>query len=175
MCRKLFLLTSFLLVLALVGTNVALGSVVDIRIATGDDDVEERLDRNGDLDMGSSDLELAFEDEGQGDPQRVSMRFVNVGIPQGAQITSAYLEFEVDETRGGTDPVNVIIDGELTPDAAPFVDEPFDVSNRPSWSTTVTKWSVPPLASESTRKTMGRPASISPVRTSQSSCPVLMV
>ena len=145
MFRKLFLLTSFVLLLGLVGTNVALGSVVDIRIATGDDDVEERLreDRNGDLDMGSSDLELAYEDEGPGDPQRVSLRFVNVGIPQGANITSAYIEFVVDETKGGTDPVNVIIDGELTPDAEPFVDEPFNVSNRPSWSTTVTKWSVP--------------------------------
>ena len=146
MFKRLIFLTSFILVLALVGANVALGSVVDIRIATGDDDVEERLqeDRNGDLDMGSSDLEFPYEDfDPLGDPQRVSMRFVNVGIPQGAQITSAYLEFEVDNLKGGTAPVNVIIDGELTPDAAPFVDVSFNVSNRPSWTTEVVKWSVP--------------------------------
>ncbi|MHC4510991.1 MAG: proprotein convertase P-domain-containing protein [Planctomycetota bacterium] len=115
---------------------------VSIRIATGNDDVEERPTRGGDLDMGSSDLELAYEDEGQGDPQRVGLRFVNVGVPAGADILQSYLEFEVDNLKGGTDPVNVIIDAQLTPDAEPFVDEPFNVSNR-TFTTTVVPWSVP--------------------------------
>jgi len=119
--------------------------IADIRIANGNDDIEERLreDRNGDLDMGSSDLEFPYEDFPAGDPQRVSMRFVDVGIPKGAEIISSYLEFEVDNLKGGESPVNVIIDGELTPDAEPFVDTAFNVSNRPSWTTEVVKWSVP--------------------------------
>ncbi|MCH7556865.1 MAG: hypothetical protein IIB56_05340 [Planctomycetes bacterium] len=118
--------------------------VLDIRIATGNDDVEERLreDRNGDLDMGSSDLEFPNEDFPHDDGQRVGMRFVNVGIPQGTEIASSYIEFEVDNLKGGTEPVNVIIDGQLTPDAEPFVDEPFNVSNR-TFTTAIVPWSVP--------------------------------
>jgi hypothetical protein len=119
--------------------------VVNNRIATGGDDVEERLraDRVGALDIDSSDLEFPYEDFPADDLQRVGMRFVDVRIPQGAQILNAYIEFEVDETKGGTSPVNVIINGELTPDAAPFVQSPFNITLRPSWATAVVKWSVP--------------------------------
>jgi len=123
-------------------SNVA----VDIRIATGDDDVEERLreDRNGDLDTGSSDLEFPYEDFPIDDLQRVGMRFVDVGVPQGAQIVSSYIEFEVDEIKDDANSVvNVIIDGQLTPDAEPFVDEFMNVSQRPAWTSTVVPWSVP--------------------------------
>ena len=45
--------------------------------------------------------------------------------------------------RSGTSPVNVVIDGELTPDAAPFVNTPLNISLRPSWTIAVVKWSVP--------------------------------
>ena len=40
MCKKLFLLTSFLSVLALVSTNVTFADVIEIPIADGNDDVE---------------------------------------------------------------------------------------------------------------------------------------
>ena len=123
--------------------TTGLGNVVaSVRIADGDDDVEERLDRDGDLDITSTDLELAYEDEGQGDPQRIGLRFVNVAVPAGAELIESYLEFEVDNLKGGTEPVNVIIDAQLSPDAEPFVDEPYNVSNR-TFTETVVPWSVP--------------------------------
>jgi len=131
------------------GDYTVLGPVpvveIDIRIANSNDDVEERLreDRNGELDMSSSDLEFPYEDFPADDLQRVGLRFVNVPIPKGTRIAGAYIEFTVDGDKGGTSPVNVIIDGQLTPDAEPFVDTPFNVSNRPSWTTEVVKWSVP--------------------------------
>ncbi|MHC4485296.1 MAG: LamG domain-containing protein, partial [Planctomycetota bacterium] len=121
------------------------GIVVHQRIATGDDDVEERLrpDRVGAIDMTSSDLEFPYEDFPADDQQRVGMRFVDVRLPKGAQVLNAYIEFEVDETKGGTSPVNVVIDGELTPDAALFANTPLNISLRPLWTTAVVKWSVP--------------------------------
>jgi hypothetical protein len=123
--------------------TTGLGNVIaSIRIADGDDDVEERLDRNGELDMGSSDLEFPYEDEGQGDLQRVAMRFLNVGISKGVEILESYLEFEVDETVGGTEPVSVIIDAQLSPDAEAFENVAYNVSER-SFTGTVVPWSVP--------------------------------
>ena len=126
-------------------TTETSNAMLDIRIATGNDDVEERLreDRNGDLDMGSSDLEFPYEDFPIDDAQRIGLRFVDVGIPQGSQIVSSYIEFEVDEIKDDSNSVNVIIDGQLTPDAEPFVDEFMNVSQRPAWTSTVVPWSVP--------------------------------
>ena len=124
--------------------TTSIGNIaINQRIATGMDDVEERHDRNGAMDTGSSDLEFPYEDTGQGDPQIVGMRFVNVGLPAGTDIIESYLEFEVDETRGGTEPVDVLIGGELTPDAAAFTNDASDISNRASWATAVIPWSVP--------------------------------
>jgi|GEM_PF-2124880 len=123
--------------------TTGLGNVIaSVRIADGDDDVEERLDRDGALDITSSDLEFPYEDEGQGDLQRVAMRFVNVGIPKGVEILGSYLEFEVDETKGGTEPVSVIIDAQLSPDAEAFENVAYNVSER-SFTETVVPWSVP--------------------------------
>ena len=123
--------------------TTGLGNVVaSVRIANGDDDLEERLDRDGALDIGSSDLEFPYEDEGQGDLQRVAMRFVNVGISKDVEILESYLEFEVDETKGGTEPVGVIIDAQLSPNAEAFENVAYNVSER-SFTETVVPWSVP--------------------------------
>lgn len=62
----------------------------------------------------SSDLELGFDDF-VGGLQIVGMRFKNVAIPQGATISSAYLEFETDETESGA--TSVVIFGENVDDA----------------------------------------------------------
>jgi len=115
---------------------------VNQRIADGMDDVEEQIATLGVLDITSSDLEFAYEYEGQADPQLLGMRFVDVGIPAATHIIESYIEFEVDETKGGTDPVNVLIGGELSPDAAPFVDEQYNVSNR-TLADAMVPWSVP--------------------------------
>ncbi|MHC4500270.1 MAG: proprotein convertase P-domain-containing protein, partial [Planctomycetota bacterium] len=127
-----------------VNDNVASGDIwsfataisnagAEVRIANGDDDVEEKLD-SGDLDVGSSDYEMPYEDwDPLADPQRVGMRFVNVGVPAGSQITESYIEFVVDASAPrdtGVESVSLIIDAQLTGDAEAFVDEPYNVSNR---------------------------------------------
>ncbi|MHC4189565.1 MAG: fibronectin type III domain-containing protein [Planctomycetota bacterium] len=123
--------------------TTASGNVaVDKRIASNDDDVEERLDRNNAIDMTSSDLELPYEDVGMGDPQVIGLRYTDVAIPKGAAITEAWVRFQVDETKGGTDPVNLIIEGELSANAAAFTSDAFTVTSR-ARTTAQVQWSVP--------------------------------
>jgi hypothetical protein len=96
----------------------------------------------GALDMGSTDLELAYEDPGQVDPQIIGVRFTGIPIPQGATITEAWVRFQVDELKGGTEAVNLIIEGELSLDATEFTSDAFNVSSRPT-TTAQVQWSVP--------------------------------
>ncbi len=147
MCRKLFFLTSFVLVLALAGTNVVFGAVIERRIATETDDVEEDLNPSklGEIDDGSSDLELAYEDDNMGDPQLVGLRYTDITIEPGSTIVDAWVRFQVDETKSGTLPVNLLIQGELSPNPGTFVGGgpgTFDISNRPRTVASV-QWSVP--------------------------------
>jgi len=145
MFRKLIFLLSLVSVLSLVSTNVALGGVVDIRIAAGNDDVEQHLN-DGRIDRGSSDLEIPYEDGGSPatDEQVIGLRFVSIPIPKGAVITSAYVEIEVDKVdkEGSQAPVNVIIQGELSPDAPGFSGNANDLTDRTSLTAAV-NWSIP--------------------------------
>lgn len=111
------------------------------RIVDDADDVEEAVNGGG-MDVGSSDLELAYEDAAQGDPQIIGLRFVGIPIPKGATITQAWVRFQVDETKGGTEPVSLIIEGDLSPNAAPFTSDALSVSSRSRTAAQV-KWSVP--------------------------------
>ncbi|HUV64361.1 MAG TPA: proprotein convertase P-domain-containing protein [Sedimentisphaerales bacterium] len=132
--------------------TTAIGNVVvDQRITDGADDVEERPNDAGNIDVTSSDLEFPYEEPDLAQPQIVAMRFVNVEIPAGADILQSSLEFEVDETKGGTDPVNVLVNAQLTPDAEPFMEEAYNVSTRPSWTTAVVPWSVPEWTAENVK------------------------
>jgi hypothetical protein len=111
------------------------------RIVDDLDDVEESV-ATGSMDVGSSDLELAYEGTGQSDPQFIGLRFTDIAIPQGVTITEAWVRFQVDETKGGTEPVNLIIEGELSPNASEFSSSPLSVSSRTA-TTAQVKWSVP--------------------------------
>ena len=71
-------------------------AVFDARVSTGNDDVEESA--SGNVLFTSSDLELVDDTGNQGANQKIGLRFQNVSIPNGSSITSAYLEFEVDES-----------------------------------------------------------------------------
>ena len=101
------------------------------RIAAGSDDAEEHLDDLGEMELDSSDLELAWEKWLQDDKQVVGLRFTDITIPKGAKIKKAWVQFEVDETKGGTYPVYLIIDGELSANAATFSKADRDISSRP--------------------------------------------
>jgi hypothetical protein len=134
MSKKFIFLTSFVLVLALAGSNVVFGGIViERQIIKSSDDNEEK-DPAGDAEgVDSTDLEFPYEDEGTPptDPMIVAMRFEDISIPKGSPILEAWIRFDVDETKNGTDPVSLIIEGELSPDAATFAGTDSEIANRP--------------------------------------------
>jgi len=134
MCKRLFILLTFVVVLGLVSTNVVFGDVLEVRVAAGEDDSEEKV-ASGSIDLTSSDLEIT-EEGGPDDNQLVGMRFNDIAIPQGAIITSAYVQFQVDETDvpGDNRPGTRFLRGEAVDNAATFTDAAFDISSRPTTS-----------------------------------------
>jgi len=142
MSQKLLFLTSFILVLGLVFANVTSAYVIDVRVAAGEDDSEEDV-ATGAIDITSSDLEITEE----GEPalnQLVGVRFINVDIPQGAIITNAYVQFQVDEVDvpGDNRPGTKFLRGEAVDNAAAFSTTPFDISSRPT-TTAEASWDWP--------------------------------
>ena len=112
-------------------------NTVEVRVNAGTDDAEERLADNS-MYLNSSDLELTFESGGGGLDQAVGMRFTGVGIPQGATILNAYVQFQVDEVTTG--PVALTIQGQNTDNAATFGAASADISSRPATAASVA-WS----------------------------------
>ncbi|MDH7447125.1 InlB B-repeat-containing protein [Aquimarina sp. 2201CG14-23] len=70
---------------------------IEVAIATGNDDVEER--QNGDLYTNSSDLELVYDAHSSGGYQVIGLRFRSLALPKNVTITSAYLQFTADESN----------------------------------------------------------------------------
>jgi len=129
------------------------GAVIDIQIANGNDDAEQHVD-NGSMDIGSSDLEIAYEDAGDPatDEQVIGLRFVDVPLENGAPVANAYVEVEVDKVdkEGSQAPVNLIIEGELAPDAAPFENVANNITDR-AVTTAQVKWSIPAWTEENAK------------------------
>ena len=146
MCKRLLMLTCFALAFALVSANVVSGHVLEIRIADDNDDAEQHLIDNPRMDLGSSDLEIPYEDGGAPptDLQAIGVRFA-VDIGQGTALTSAHLELQADKAdkEGTLEPVNVIIRGELSPDAAQFAGDVTNITDRPTTVASVA-WSIEP-------------------------------
>lgn len=146
MRKKLYL---FLFAL-LCTSGVLVGQrTISLSVAAPEDDLEEYIpgpgqtQTIGNLDAGSSDLELGSEDADNIDPQLVGIRFVNVDIPKGALILSARIIFTVDATGKNTDPSNIVI--KLVDDVAPAAfdaNTPFNISSRPVLNDSV-MWSIP--------------------------------
>jgi len=123
MCRKLFFLIIFALVLALASANTVVGgTVIERRTDIENDDGEDHIAYPGQADdgaegRGSSDLEMPWEgDVGSSSYQVIGIRFVDLPIPKGSKVINAYIQFtaEEDKITGGT--VNLIINGLLQPD-----------------------------------------------------------
>ncbi len=131
MCRNFaFLLVLGLGLVALTST-AALATNYDIRIAGGNDDVEEYTDDHH-MYLDSSDLEIPYEGSvGAGNEQVIGLRWI-VPVPKGAKILKAYVEIEADTTVGGTESANVIVQGQLSPNAAPFTAATANVTGRPT-------------------------------------------
>ncbi|MCH7920430.1 MAG: CHRD domain-containing protein [Planctomycetes bacterium] len=145
MLKRLLMLTALVLAFGLVGGTAVLGSTIEIGITDEDNDAEEDINPSklGEVDAGSSDLEMPYEDTGMGDPQFAGVRY-ELAIGKGVTITGAWILFQVDELKDGSLPVNLIIEGELNPNPAPFAGGgpgTFDISTRPTTVAQV-KWSV---------------------------------
>ena len=67
-------------------------------------------------------------DDGTNTGQTVGIRFTGIDIPEGAIITAAYIQFQVDEVD--TDATSLTIRGEDSGDAAAFTNASFNVSSR---------------------------------------------
>ncbi|MFP4418068.1 MAG: PQQ-binding-like beta-propeller repeat protein [Chitinispirillaceae bacterium] len=109
------------------------------------DAVEEDLS-NGRMDMGSSDLEIGREHTDRDDYQIVGLRFSPHNslwnIPKNAAISNAFIQFTVDETKGGTEPITVEIYGELG-SASGFSNSTNNLSDRTNLTSTVVEWTIP--------------------------------
>ena len=128
--------------------------VVEVRVSSGVDDVEE-IAATGEMYLQSSDLEL-IDDSSYKGVQTVGMRFNGVVVPAGSTITAAYLEFQADEAD--TRATSLAFRAQAGDDAAPFGSAAFDLSNRsvtaaavswsnvPAWNTVGQKHQTPDLS-----------------------------
>ncbi|MEZ5105132.1 MAG: DNRLRE domain-containing protein [Draconibacterium sp.] len=112
---------------------------IEVRISASSDDAEE-LETTGAMDLTSSDLEIVHDAlDASGTDQIVGIRFQNVEIPQGATITSAYIEFETDETDN-EDPCDLTIYGQADDNPSTFTSSAYNISNRTK-TTAFSNWS----------------------------------
>jgi hypothetical protein len=111
---------------------------IDVRIATGNDDVEEDANRWVYLD--STDLEIVHD----ASSQKIGLRFTGINIPQNATITNAYIRFKVDETS--SEIVNLKIQGEAASNALAFNSSTGNISARPATASFI-NWSPAPWTS----------------------------
>ncbi|MCH7558476.1 MAG: LamG domain-containing protein [Planctomycetes bacterium] len=139
-------LTSFVLVLALAGTNAAFGAfTVEVRVAATNDDAEEHISAGNMESMTSSDLELGHEGvAGATSLQSVGVRFTGVGIPKDVTIRKAWVQFTADDINNERHipPVSVIIEGELSPNPVEFTSIDRDISSRAT-TTASEVWDIP--------------------------------
>ncbi|MGR0482319.1 MAG: CehA/McbA family metallohydrolase [Candidatus Electronema sp. V4] len=120
--------------ITMTGTAGGGSSTVSARVAAGSDDAEQQQ-TGGVVTLNSSDLELVYDTTTTGN-QYVGMRFANLGIPQGATITNAYIQFTVDETNSGT--TSLTIKGQAADNAATFTTALNNISSRPTTTASVT-------------------------------------
>jgi len=110
-------------------------ATVEIRVASGSDDAEERS--SGRMSLTSSDLELVY-DRGI---QKVGMRFNGVGIPQGATIVKAYVQFKVDEVN--SEATSLTIQAHKVAQPLPLTTTYGNISARPRTLAAVSRAPVP--------------------------------
>jgi hypothetical protein len=113
-------------------TNATL-TTISSRISSGNDDVEEN--KSGIISLNSTDIELAYDNYQTGN-QTIGLRFTGCNIPQGARISSAFVQFTVDEASSGT--TNLTVRGHDADNSPAFTDSNFDVSNRTNTAAVVT-------------------------------------
>jgi hypothetical protein len=111
-------------------------AVFETSVSTSSDDAEEKP--NGRVKLTSGDLEMVFD---KGEDQLVGLRFQAVAIPQGATITSAYVQFQVDEVTSVS--TSLTLRAQAGDDAPTFTSANGDLSSRPSTAASI-EWSPAP-------------------------------
>ncbi len=120
-------------------TGVGGAIVVDVRVATGSDDAEEGA--TGSVSLTSADLELVEDTT----IQTVGMRFNGMTIPKNAQITYAYIQFQVDEV--GSVGTSLTLWGEAQDSPGTFTTGTRNISSRVKTTANV-DWAPPPWTIE---------------------------
>ena len=103
----------------------------EVRLAAGSDDAEQRLDRRTTA-LRSTDLQLSTDGT---KVQVVGTRFAGVSVPAGATVTSAYVQFQVDEVSTGVS--QLTIKAEASDNAATYTSAAItgrDVTGSVAWS-----------------------------------------
>lgn len=113
-------------IFASVSVHSASADTISVRVADGADDSEENP--GGSIDLGSSDLEIGAQG-GATDAQLIGLRFRDIDIPRGARISSANIQFTVDETDDEVQTMPIQIFGEIG-GAAVFTGSARDISSR---------------------------------------------
>ncbi len=126
-----------LIIIIFIFSSTSFATTEQIRVSSNNDDAEELIS-DGDMYRNSSDLELGY-DSYAGGLQIVGIRFRNINIPQGATITSAYIEFETDETDSGT--TNLVIFGEDDDSAKQFNNSDYNISDDRTKTSAYVNWS----------------------------------
>jgi hypothetical protein len=104
--------------------------VLDVPVAVSSNDAEESS--AGVVSRASTKLELVVD---AGDPQTVGMRFAVLGIPTGATIQEAHVQFEVAKVTTG--PCSLTIQGQAADNPTTFTTAAFNISSRPRTSASV--------------------------------------
>jgi hypothetical protein len=101
--------------------------ILERSVISGLDDVEERS--TGSVSTNSSDLELV--DDRNNTDRTIGIRFTGIDIPQGAIITAAYIQFQVDEVSTGAATLTIRGLDQRTSDLTAIIQEIID---REGWT-----------------------------------------
>jgi hypothetical protein len=101
-------------------------------------DAEEELS-SGIISLTSTDLELTFESGSL--EQLVGLRFTDIHLPANATITSAYVQFTVDDDNNGAADINIA--AESNANSLEFTETAFDISSRALLNNTVAWSNIP--------------------------------
>jgi hypothetical protein len=112
-------------------------TVLETTVTQSSDDAEEYA--NGTLNISSTDLEMVDDTDQNFLNQKIAIRFSNLGIPQGATILNAYIQFETDEVSTAATSLNIQIQDDANP--ATFGGAS-NISNRTLIANTI-NWSPP--------------------------------
>jgi hypothetical protein len=108
---------------------------VERRITSGADDAEQSL--AGSMSLTSSDLELVTDGS---TVQLVGLRFPSLGVPPGATIIEAFVQFQVDEAS--TSASSLLVQGQAADTALAFTSASGNLGSRPRTTASVA-WSPP--------------------------------